>query len=52
VDDIGQLAVFLASPLATYVTGALVVADGGQNLPGSALFNMGAAQMLQSAGSR
>jgi NAD(P)-dependent dehydrogenase (short-subunit alcohol dehydrogenase family) len=52
VDDIGQLAVFLASPLAAYVTGTLVVADGGQNLPGSALFNMGAAQMLQSAGDR
>jgi NAD(P)-dependent dehydrogenase (short-subunit alcohol dehydrogenase family) len=52
VDDIGQLAVFLASPLASYVTGTLVVADGGQNLPGSALFNMGAERMLQSAGSR
>ena len=47
VDDIGQLAVFLASPLASFVTGTLVVADGGQNLPGSALFNMGAAQMLK-----
>jgi NAD(P)-dependent dehydrogenase (short-subunit alcohol dehydrogenase family) len=49
VDDIGQLAVFLASPLASYITGTLVVADGGQNLPGSALFNMGAAQMLKAA---
>jgi NAD(P)-dependent dehydrogenase (short-subunit alcohol dehydrogenase family) len=49
VDDIGQLAVFLASPLASYVTGTLVVADGGQNLPGSALFNMGAAQMMKAA---
>jgi NAD(P)-dependent dehydrogenase (short-subunit alcohol dehydrogenase family) len=49
VDDIGQLAVFLASPLATYITGTLVVADGGQNLPGSALFNMGAAQMMRAA---
>jgi NAD(P)-dependent dehydrogenase (short-subunit alcohol dehydrogenase family) len=52
VDDIGQLAVFLASPLATYLTGTLVVADGGQNLPGSGLFNMGAEQMLQAAGNR
>ena len=34
-DDIGQLSVFLASPLASYLTGALIVADGGQNLPGS-----------------
>ncbi len=34
-DDIGQLSVFLASPLAAYITGTRVVADGGQNLPGS-----------------
>jgi NAD(P)-dependent dehydrogenase (short-subunit alcohol dehydrogenase family) len=34
-DDIGQLSVFLASPLASYITGTLIVADGGQNLPGS-----------------
>lgn len=26
---------FLASLLAAYITGTLVVADGGQNLPGS-----------------
>ena len=38
VDDIGQVAVFLASPLAAYVTGTRVVVDGGQNLPGSGLF--------------
>ena len=38
VDDIGQLAVFLASPLATYITGSLIVADGGQNLHGSGIF--------------
>jgi NAD(P)-dependent dehydrogenase (short-subunit alcohol dehydrogenase family) len=47
VDDIGQAAVFLASPLATYVTGTLLVVDGGQNLAGSAFFNLGAQQMLQ-----
>lgn len=47
VDDIGQVAVFLASPLASYVSGTLLVADGGQNLAGSALFNMGAEQMLK-----
>jgi NAD(P)-dependent dehydrogenase (short-subunit alcohol dehydrogenase family) len=35
VDDIGQVAVFLASPLASYVTGTVLVADGGQNLLGS-----------------
>lgn len=38
VDDIGAVAAFLASPLAAYVTGTLVVADGGQNLPGSGLY--------------
>jgi NAD(P)-dependent dehydrogenase (short-subunit alcohol dehydrogenase family) len=48
VDDIGQVAAFLASPLASYVTGCVVVCDGGQNLAGSALFNIGAAQALQS----
>jgi NAD(P)-dependent dehydrogenase (short-subunit alcohol dehydrogenase family) len=47
VDDIGQAAVFLSSPLATYISGTLLVVDGGQNLPGSALFNMGAEQMMQ-----
>lgn len=38
VDDIGQCAVFLASPLASYVTGTVLVADGGQNLLGSAIY--------------
>jgi len=47
VDDIGQVAVFLASPLAAYVTGCVVVCDGGQNLVGSALFNLGAARALE-----
>lgn len=36
--EIGSVAVFLASPLASYVTGTLLVADGGQNLPGSGVF--------------
>jgi NAD(P)-dependent dehydrogenase (short-subunit alcohol dehydrogenase family) len=47
VDDIGQVAAFLASPLASYVTGCVVVCDGGQNLIGSALFNIGAASVLE-----
>jgi len=38
VEDIGRAAVFLASPLASYVTGTLLVVDGGQNLPGSGPF--------------
>jgi len=47
VDDIGHAAAFLASPLASYITGCMLVVDGGQNLPGSAMFNMGAAQALR-----
>ena len=38
VDDIGQVCAFLASPLASYITGSLIVTDGGQNLPGSGEF--------------
>jgi NAD(P)-dependent dehydrogenase (short-subunit alcohol dehydrogenase family) len=47
VDDIGQAAVFLASPLASYISGCVVVCDGGYNLAGSGLFNMGAELMLR-----
>ncbi len=47
VDDIGQTAAFLASPLASYISGCVVVCDGGQNLPGSAMFNIGTEQMLR-----
>jgi NAD(P)-dependent dehydrogenase (short-subunit alcohol dehydrogenase family) len=39
VEDIGQAAVFLASPLAAYVTGTVLVVDGGQNLAGSGAFS-------------
>ena len=39
VEEIGAAAVFLASPLAAYITGTLLVVDGGQNLPGSGPFN-------------
>ena len=46
VDDIGQAAAFLASPLASYVSGCVVVVDGGQNLIGSALFNAGVEEMV------
>ena len=43
-EEIGQVAVFLSSPLAAYITGAQLVCDGGMNLAGSALFNMGVNQ--------
>jgi NAD(P)-dependent dehydrogenase (short-subunit alcohol dehydrogenase family) len=50
-DDIGQLSVFLASPLASYITGARVVADGGQNLPGSGAWTQSiVAEMMKEAG--
>ncbi|HAO33294.1 MAG TPA: short-chain dehydrogenase, partial [Candidatus Competibacteraceae bacterium] len=48
-DDIGQLSVFLASPLASYITGALIVADGGQNLPGSGAWTQLIAAELKKA---
>ena len=47
VDDIGQVAVFLASPLASYVSGSVVIVDGGLNLGGSAPFNRGAAEIIR-----
>ena len=50
VDDVGQTAVFLASPLASYISGCVVVCDGGSNLAGSGRFNAGAEQILKEQG--
>jgi NAD(P)-dependent dehydrogenase (short-subunit alcohol dehydrogenase family) len=50
VDDIGQTAVFLASPLAAYISGCVVVCDGGANLAGSGRFNASAASILREQG--
>jgi NAD(P)-dependent dehydrogenase (short-subunit alcohol dehydrogenase family) len=48
VDDVGVAAVFLASPLASYITGAQLIVDGGSGLSGSAFFNIGAERVLRS----
>lgn len=45
VDDIGHAAVFLASPLAGYITGAVLCVDGGTTLAGSAVWNQMVARM-------
>jgi len=37
VDEIGHMAVFLASPLAAYMSGCMTIVDGGQNLMGTGL---------------
>jgi NAD(P)-dependent dehydrogenase (short-subunit alcohol dehydrogenase family) len=45
VDDIGQAAVFLASPLASYITGVVLAVDGGNSLVGSAIWNQAVKKM-------
>ncbi len=52
VEDIGQAAVFLASPLASYVTGALLTVDGGTYLPGSGLLAHRVRKAMASAGAK
>jgi len=50
VEEIGAAAVFLASPMAAYVTGTLLVVDGGQNLAGSCPFGDLLDQAMKSGG--
>ena len=45
VDDIGQAAVFFASPLASYITGVVLCVDGGNSLVGSAIWNQAVTKM-------
>lgn len=46
VDEVAQMAVVMASPLGSFVSGAVLPVDGGQNLTGSALFNEQVERML------
>lgn len=41
-DEIADLALFLASPAAAYITGAVMVCDGGQSLNGFGVFTQAA----------
>lgn len=52
VEDVAAAAVFLASAMAQYITGAVLPVDGGQCLGGSAYFNVGARAFLAEQGAR
>ena len=39
-EDVAHVAAFLATPLASYISGARIAVDGGQNLTGSYAFNL------------
>lgn len=49
-EEIGHAAVFLASPLAAYISGTVLVVDGGQNLVGSQGFAAAIQATQQTAG--
>ncbi|MDT0617437.1 SDR family oxidoreductase [Salinisphaera sp. P385] len=48
--DVGALACFLASPLASYITGNVVAADGGMMLRGSGIWTQVIGAMLAETG--
>jgi NAD(P)-dependent dehydrogenase (short-subunit alcohol dehydrogenase family) len=49
IQEIGQAAAFLSSPLAAYITGTSLWVDGGQALAGSGFFNGNSAAFLASS---
>ncbi|WP_108812258.1 SDR family oxidoreductase [Sphingorhabdus sp. Alg231-15] len=48
-EDIGAAAAYLASPLASYVTGTTLIADGGQYLNGTGVLNTATRALLAPA---
>ncbi|NBR32643.1 MAG: short-chain dehydrogenase, partial [Sphingomonadaceae bacterium] len=43
------VAAFLATPLASYISGARIAVDGGQNLTGSQVFNQAIGDRLDAS---
>jgi NAD(P)-dependent dehydrogenase (short-subunit alcohol dehydrogenase family) len=51
LEDVANVAAFLATPLAGYISGARLPVDGGQNLTGSHVFNKALETMLDTGAS-
>jgi NAD(P)-dependent dehydrogenase (short-subunit alcohol dehydrogenase family) len=44
--EVADVAAFLATPLAAYISGSRIAVDGGQNLTGSHVFNKALAEVF------